>query len=69
MTLLFNFIIYNIYFFHFRLKAELDEHDHFMVFHRYDDPMTFKLIGAVCEVLGVYQTMYRAVFMFYMYLY
>jgi len=40
-----------------------------MVFHRYDDPMTFKLIGAVCEVLGVYQTMYRAVFMFYMYLY
>ena len=33
-------------------KSALDEHDHFMVFHRYEDAVTFKLIGAVCEVLG-----------------
>ncbi|XP_045165881.1 guanylate cyclase soluble subunit beta-2-like isoform X5 [Mercenaria mercenaria] len=34
-------------------KSGLDEHDHFLVFHRYEDPVTFKLIGAVCETLGV----------------
>ena len=33
-------------------KAGLDEDDHFKVFDRYDDALTFKLIGAVCEVLG-----------------
>ena len=36
----------------FSTKAELDEHDHFKVFHQYDDAVTFKLIGVVCEVLG-----------------
>ena len=31
----------------------MDEHEDFKVFHRYDDSVTFKLIGTVCEVLGM----------------
>ncbi|XP_064606184.1 guanylate cyclase soluble subunit beta-2-like [Liolophura sinensis] len=34
-------------------KADLDDNEHFMVFHRYTDSVTFKLIGAVSEILGV----------------
>lgn len=36
----------------FRAKSGLDEMIHFMVFTQYPDPLTFKLLGAVAEVLG-----------------
>ncbi|XP_074644360.1 guanylate cyclase soluble subunit beta-2-like [Tubulanus polymorphus] len=31
----------------------LDEVDHFMIFHRYDDSLTFQLVGSVGEILGI----------------
>ena len=35
-----------------REEAGLDDNKHFMVFHHYDDSVTFKLVGAVSKVLG-----------------
>ena len=32
----------------------MDEHEDFRIFHRYDDPATFKLIGTVAKVLGTF---------------
>ncbi|KAL8603737.1 hypothetical protein ACOMHN_024353 [Nucella lapillus] len=34
-------------------KSGLDVHEHFLVFTRYPDPITFKLVGAVSETLNV----------------
>ncbi|CAG5127190.1 unnamed protein product [Candidula unifasciata] len=36
-----------------RKKSELDEHDSFLVFTRYDDLSTFSLVDAVSDTLGV----------------
>ncbi|KAK3803114.1 hypothetical protein RRG08_028034 [Elysia crispata] len=34
-------------------KSQLDEHDSFLMFTRYDDTQTFSLVGAVSDTLGV----------------
>ncbi|XP_046569189.1 guanylate cyclase soluble subunit beta-2-like [Haliotis rubra] len=34
-------------------ESGLDEHDHFLVFYRYEDKLTFQLIGAVSTVLDL----------------
>ena len=38
----------------FREKAGCDDTSDFMVFHRYSDDLTFKLVGIVSEVLSKY---------------
>ncbi|XP_046380373.2 guanylate cyclase soluble subunit beta-2-like [Haliotis rufescens] len=34
-------------------ESGLDEHDHFLVFYRYEDKLTFQLIGAVSKILDL----------------
>ena len=41
-------------YFGFSMEAAMDEHEDFRIFHRYDDPITFKLIGTVSKVLGTF---------------
>ena len=45
-------LLNNASYFGFSIESAMDEHEDFKVFHRYDDSITFKLIGAVCKVLG-----------------
>ncbi len=37
----------------FRVKAGVDEIEHFMVFHHYSDDVTIGLILAASEILGM----------------